>query len=116
MNYAIQNYVPLVMIIYKTFDGSIRTYAIKKKDLKNFVNDVNKNKVVLIPSEDVALHCYNIQDYVEPETDVEKLVYMQNKDTRNRLIENDIIKHAKVKPKPIEFVTNRISYYNDLQS
>lgn len=111
MENAIKNYRPLVMIVYKNFDGSYKTYAIEKRLLKNFVKDVNENKVVPIPSEDVVLVTRNIVDFIEPDTEIEKLVYSQDKDTRNRLLETDAIKQAKVKPEPIEFIASRVERY-----
>lgn len=113
MNTNIQEYKPLIIIVYKTYNGSFKTYTIDKKNLKNFVADLNKYKVISIPSEDVTIVSNKVVDFVEPRTMVEKFVYSQLKDCRNWLLDIDAINNAKFKPDPISWLAERVARYNE---
>jgi hypothetical protein len=113
MKTDIVEYKPLIIIVYKTYDGSFKTYTIDKKHLKNFVEDLNRYKAISIPSEDVTIISNKVVDFVEPKTKIEKYVYSQPKDCRNWLLDIDAINNAKFKPDPLGWLSERVARFNE---
>lgn len=110
---TLAHYKPLMMIVYKTFDGSYKVYAIEEDKIESFREAVNSNKVVTISGDGAVLVTRNIVDFVRPKTEVEKFVYMQGEGCRNRLLDIEAIDQAKDQKDPIERLKRRIDYFNE---